>query len=53
MKREIQEAVFVEQVEKRIDQLATEFDLSYAFVVGALNLIVYSIQKEYFEENDD
>lgn len=53
MKREIQEAVFVEQVEKRIDQLATEFDLSYSFVVGALSLILHGIKQEYFEDDED
>lgn len=53
MRRELQEAAFTREIEKRIDQLATEFDLSYSFVVGALSLILHGIKAEYFEDNED
>lgn len=53
MKRELQEAAFTREIEKRIDQLATEFDLSYPFVIGVLELIVHGIKMEYYEEDDD
>lgn len=53
MKKELQEAAFTREIEKRIDQLATEFDLSYSFVVGALSLILHGIKAEYFEDNED
>lgn len=53
MKKELQEAAFTREIERRIDQLATEFDLSYSFVVGALSLILHGIKQEYFEDDGE
>ena len=51
MRRELQEAAFTREVEKRIDQLATEFNLTYPFVIGSLELILHGIKMEYFKED--
>lgn len=53
MKRDLQEKVFVEQIERRIDQLTTEFNLSYHFIVGALELILHEIKDEYLHQEED
>ena len=53
MRQNLQEAAFTEQIEKRIQQLTDEFDLSYAFVIGALELIVHGIKREYYEDDED
>ena len=53
MKRELQESAFSEEIEKRIQQLTDEFDLSYAFVIGALELILHGIKMEYYEDEED
>ena len=52
MKRSLQEAVFVSEIERRIDQLAFELDLDYRFVVGALELIVHGIKNDFYTSTD-
>jgi len=45
-----QETIFIEQVEKLINRLTKEFDLTYPFVIGALELIIHDIKQDYFKD---
>ena len=50
MDKHQQEEIFINELEKRIDQLTKELDLTYPFVIGALSLIIHGIQNDYFED---
>lgn len=52
MKRELQEKVFVAELQKRVQQLTTELDLDHIFVVGAISLLLHQIQMEFYEEDE-
>lgn len=53
MHQDLQESAFLKEVEKRIQQLTDEFDLSYAFVIGALELIIHQIKMQHYESEED
>lgn len=52
MTREEQENVFITEVEKRIDDLASELDLEAYFVLGFLARIMYNINRDLDEDDD-
>lgn len=45
-----QESVFISEIEKLIDRMTQELDLTYPFVIGALELVLHGIKKDYFED---
>jgi hypothetical protein len=54
MNREEQEYIFIEEVQKTLGRLASEFDLSTFFVVGALEIILLDLKADLLDElNDD
>ena len=46
-----QESIFIEEVEKLINRMTKELDLSYPFVIGALELIIHDIKQDYFKDD--
>jgi hypothetical protein len=46
MTREEQESVFAVEVQKTLSRLASEFDLSTFFVIGALEVILLEIKQD-------
>jgi len=53
LRRELQESLFTHEIEKRIDQLAAELNLTYPFIIGTLELILHGIKQDYFEEDGE
>ncbi len=53
MTREEQENVFITEVEKRIDDLASELDLEAYFVLGFLTRIIHNINRDLDEDESD
>ena len=54
-----QEAIFLNEVEKRIEQMSEEFDLSAIFMIGALDILKARITDQFLcflgevEEEDE
>ena len=59
MDRDTQEDIFIREVEKRIDQLASELELDAYFVLGVLARISHKVQTDMdiddneFKEEED
>ena len=46
MKQEQQESIFVAEIQKTLERMSAEFELSTFFVIGALETILHGIKED-------
>lgn len=53
MNQQEQTSAFCNDLDKLVDRYAKEFDLTYASVIGCLQLKIFEICQQAYDEDDD